>query len=240
MARDAVIEAFTDLAPRYEGAMNRELSEMWSVSYEDFIRSLVEAIALKADEVVLDVATGTAQIPVALAGQRMAPSGLVGLDITPAMLRRGKENIATRGLNPRVKLVCASAMAMPMAERVFDVVVCGLGMHHMSVEDVLLQMRRVLREGGRIVLACVNAPAIWRSALGGLAIRVALLFYGWTQKSFRAQAEAAAVPNLRTIAEWQSILRNLGYHRIEIVAQIPPRRIWYPGGLILRAVKEGA
>lgn len=240
MARDAVIEAFTDLAPRYEGAMNRELAEMWNVSYGEFIRRLVEAIALKANELVLDVATGTAQIPIALADRRISSSGLVGLDITPAMLRRGKENIAACGLNPRVKLVCASATDMPLAEQVFDVVVCGLGMHHMKVEDVLLQMRRVLKDGGRIVLASVNAPAIWRSALGGLAIRVALLLYSWTQRSFRAQAEAAAVPNLRTVNEWQSILRNVGYHRIEVVDRIPPRRIWYPGGLILSAEKDVA
>ena len=235
---DVIVEAFTDLAPRYEDAMDRELHELWGLSYKDFIHRLIEEVPVESSRVILDVATGTAQIPVTMASRMVPGSAAIGLDITPAMLKGGVANIQASGLNPRVKLVCASAMDMPFAESVFDVVTCGLGMHHMDVPRVLGEIRRMLREGGQLIIGCVSAPSLWRSPLASALIRMATLLYGRTHGSIRARAEAAAVPNLRTAAEWRTMLSGFGFAAIETVATFPARRLWYPDALILRAIKS--
>ena len=235
---NVVIDAFTDLAPRYEAAMDRELRELWGLSYKGFLDRLVETVPVDGSHVILDVATGTAQIPLTLASLEAPSRAMIGLDITPAMLLQGQANIEASGLNPKVKLVLASAMGMPFAESTVDVVVCGLGMHHLDVPRALSEIRRVLRIGGQIVIACVGAPSLWRSSIGGVLIRGATFIYSQANKSARAQAEAEAVPNIRTVTEWQELLSDFGFAAIEIVTRFTGRRLWYPGALLLRGVKS--
>jgi len=232
---DVVIEAFTELAPRYEETMDWELRELWGVSYEDFVNRLMELVPLEDGDVVLDVATGTARIPLKIASQAGAKGRIVGLDITWAMLRQGLANVEARGLTPRIGLVCASAMEMPFVEGVFDVVICGLGMHHMDVPQVLSEMRRVLREGGRLVMACVGAPRLWRSFWGSALLRILLARYRLTHRNARGQAEVEAFPNIRTASEWCTLLWNSGFGEIRM-AESSARRPWYPCALLIRAV----
>jgi ubiquinone/menaquinone biosynthesis C-methylase UbiE len=233
-----VIEAFTELAPDYEGAMDRELRQLWGLGYADLIGRLVEVVPAAGNALILDVATGTAQIPMAMAARSVTATAMIGLDITPAMLAHVSANVRASGCNPRVKLVCASAMDMPFADGTFKVVVCGLGMHHMHAPSVLSEMSRVLKKGGWLVLACVGAPPAWRSSIGSALIRVGALMYSRAQGSARAQAESDAVPNLRTATEWRAMLSDLRFAAIETVATFAARRLWYPGALILKATKS--
>ncbi len=236
---DLVTQAFTALAPRYEIAMDQELRRLWGLSYGGFVQCLADAINGDAGELVLDVATGTAQIPIALSARTANTGSLIGLDITPAMLRRGQQNIRACRSNPRVRLVCASAEVLPFRQDLFDTVICGLGMHHMDVCSALRAMRRVLKTGGRLVLACVDAPPLWRTQLG-VAVRAATALYSRMQRSARAQAEAAAIPNLRTRAEWQAVLLRIGFQDIRTRAEFDGRRLWYPGAVVLEATKGAA
>jgi ubiquinone/menaquinone biosynthesis C-methylase UbiE len=238
MSDDLVIEAFTEMAPRYVETVDRELRQFWGFSYREFVDWLIEAISVRDGDLVLDVATGTARIPLALAARTEVESRTVGLDITPAMLEYGQRDVDAEGLTPRIKLVCASAMAMPFVGGVFDKVVCGLGTHHMDVPQMLSEMGRVLKAGGELILADVAVPSFWRSSLASALIWVTALLYKLTHRSARAQAEVAAVPNIRTASEWRMILSDFGFTEIEIVAGFMARRFWYPGALVLRASKN--
>jgi ubiquinone/menaquinone biosynthesis C-methylase UbiE len=235
---DVVIEAFTELAPTYKETMEQELQDLWGLSYEEFINRLIELVSIEDGDVVLDVATGTARIPLEIVDSVEAKGRVVGLDITLAMLKHGQKDVEARKPSPPISLVCASAMDMPFTEGVFDVVICGLGMHHMDVPKVLSEMRRVLKERGHLVMACVGAPSLWRSSLVSALIWVTALLYKLTHRSARAQAEVAAVPNIRTASEWRTILSDFGFAEIEVVAKFPPRRFWYPGALTLQAIKS--
>ncbi len=236
---DVVVEAFTELAPRYEEAFDRELRTIWGVSYADLVARLVETVPAAGSGFVLDVATGTARIPMTMA-DRLAEGVTVGLDITPAALRRGLADIRARGLNLRVKLVCASAMAMPFSEGFFDTVICGLVMHHMDVPKVLSEIKRVLRNGGHLVMADVGAPRLWRSSVASAVLGLGARVYGLARRGARARAEAATVLNLRTVSEWQATLSDIGFSGIEIMDRFPGRYLWYPSALTLRAIKSAA
>ena len=57
-------------------------------------------------------------------------------------------------------------MQIPLGADSFDVVMCGLGTHHMDVPLLLSEIRRVLRSEGHLVMADVGAPAAWRTLWG--------------------------------------------------------------------------
>ena len=236
---DVVIEAFTELAAHYGDAMERELRLLWGLGYTEFIDHVLRVAASKDGDAVLDVATGTARIPLALVDQAPVARS-AGLDITPAMLKAGQADIRARGLESRIGLVCASATNMPFDDGTFDLVTCALAMHHMSPPQVLLETFRVLKEGGQLVLADVGAPPEWRSPAGMALIRIAIRLYGLTHRGARAEAELTAVPNIRTTSEWLEMLSGLGFRTIEIVAQVPGRRPWFPRAIFIRAIKGSA
>jgi len=234
--RDLVVAAFTELAPDYEPTVDGELRMFWGVSYRDFLARLLDIAAVAEGEVVLDVATGTAYLPIQIAG-RLGPGGRIyGLDITPAMLLHGAAKLQAAGLQERTGLACGSALEMPLADACFDVVLCALGMHHIDVPVLVSEMYRVLRPGGRIVLADVCANVFWQSWAGALLLRVLIVGYGLALHSVRARAEIDAFDNVRTVEDWRLLLAGRGYSDIEL-SQIQPRFPWYPGGFIARAMR---
>ena len=233
---DVVIEAFTKMAPQYEEVVDQELRKVWGFSYHKFVDWLIEAIPVRDDDLVLDVATGTARIPLALAARTKVESRIVGLDITPAMLEYGRRDVDAKGFTLRIRLVCASAMSMPFVEGVFDKVICGLGTHHMDVPQMLSEMNRVLKAGGELVLADVAASPYWKFPGVKTIIRIVALSYFLLGRNVaRAWAEADAVSHIYTADEWRAILSDFGFTRIEITGP-PARHRWYPRALIMKAV----
>ena len=78
-----VLDAFTELAPQYETTMNHELDLLWGVSYSEFIGSFIDTVPLDDGARVLDVATGTAMIPLEVTRRAPGVSHVVGLDSRP-------------------------------------------------------------------------------------------------------------------------------------------------------------
>ena len=113
MAEDrSVHEAFTALAPRYEQVIDHELRTFWGWSYDQVISLLLERAPLKPDQKLLDIATGTAVIPRRLAARGFQENQLIGLDITEAMLHRGKEEIQAMPGDHRIRLTCGDALQL--------------------------------------------------------------------------------------------------------------------------------
>ncbi|MGH3367568.1 MAG: class I SAM-dependent methyltransferase [Nocardioidaceae bacterium] len=104
---------------------------------------------------VLDLACGSSAIDATLTGasRRSAAPWVVGLDVSIAELRRGRE------LGRRDPLVRADAAALPFAGGTFDAVVSSAGLMVVSrLSQVLAEVARVLRDGG--VLAATVASAV--------------------------------------------------------------------------------
>src|SRR5512143_2026045 len=75
---------------------------------------------------------------------------LYGIDLSPSMLE-----IARMRLGDSARLELGDATRMPYEDRKFDLVLCMLSLHEMREQTrsgVLTEMKRVLKEEGRILL----------------------------------------------------------------------------------------
>ncbi len=110
---------------------------------------------LDLDMIVLDVACGAGH-----ACEQAAPHvrQVVGIDLTPALLRSGAERLRDAGLR-NVLLQQGDATSLPFVAASFDLVVCRSSVHHIPhPETAVAEMARVCRPGGRVVVSDMTAP----------------------------------------------------------------------------------
>ncbi len=146
--KQTIVDAFTEISARYEQVVDGELHRFWGWSYDSFVENLVQSTPLEENDRVLDVASGTAVIPLKLFSHGKTGGQVVGLDITYAMLQKGQQKIEKQQAGQIISLVCANAMSMPLQSGYFDVVLCGLATHHLDVAILLSEMQPVAAAWG--------------------------------------------------------------------------------------------
>jgi demethylmenaquinone methyltransferase/2-methoxy-6-polyprenyl-1,4-benzoquinol methylase len=110
---------------------------------------------------VLDVATGTGDLALELAG-RVGPGGeVIGSDFAEAMLERAREKAAARDLDAAVRprFEWGDALELQYPSGVFDAATVGFGARNFAdLGRGLAEMRRVVRPGGRVVVLEITTP----------------------------------------------------------------------------------
>ncbi len=97
---------------------------------------------------VLDVGTGTGQIPLELC-QRQLRARVTAIDMAAHMLEVGRRNVERAGLAERIQLQLCDAKRMPFADRTFDAVMSNSIVHHIPEPfAVFAEMVRVVKPGG--------------------------------------------------------------------------------------------
>ncbi|MBN1909703.1 MAG: class I SAM-dependent methyltransferase [Pirellulales bacterium] len=116
------------------------------------------AVDSHADE-VLDLGTGTAQIPIELCG-RSERFRVVAVDAAGHMLRVAAENVDAAGLTERIQLARVDAKALPYADSRFPVVMSNSLLHHLAEPELALREAwRVLAPGGLLFFRDLVRPA---------------------------------------------------------------------------------
>ena len=150
---------FDRIARRYD-MLNRVLSlgldQRWR-------RLTVAALRLEPGHRVLDLATGTSDL--ALAMLRSCPgASVVGLDPSPAMLevarQKWQRQSAADGASPAaLELGVGEAEELPFEDGAFDAVAIAFGLRNVpDRERGLREMARVTRPGGRIAILELGEP----------------------------------------------------------------------------------
>lgn len=233
-----IIDTFTELAPRYEETMDAELRYIWNTSYQDVIKLISSASPINNNDLVLDVATGTARIPLAHLDHHPEKYHTIGLDITPAMLRYGQKDIRQRQITNRIQLVCASGMEMPFADNSFNVISCGLGMHHMKVAQTVQDIQKKLKPEGTLVIVTIGAQKYWKKRLISYLLKIiAFIVFSIKDNPTRARSELEALSSIYTITEWYQILHTAGFSDVKIDVKLFGKFFWFPNGLLILAKK---
>lgn len=122
--------------------------DMVPAIFAGWVEPLLDLVALRPRERVLDVACGTGAVT-RRAVEMVGPSGkAVGLDMNPNML------MVARTKAPAVEWHEGNGMELPFPDAAFDALVCQHGLQFFPDPSVgLRQMRRVLTPGGRLGLA---------------------------------------------------------------------------------------
>jgi demethylmenaquinone methyltransferase/2-methoxy-6-polyprenyl-1,4-benzoquinol methylase len=134
---------FEDLPPKYD-----RLAEALSLGQNGRWRAeLVRHVARLKPQRILDVATGTAGVAIALA--RATQAEVVGVDISDPMLEIGRKRVYDAGLDQRVRLRNARAEQLPFEDGAFDAVTFTYLLRYVAdPAATLAELARVLRPGG--------------------------------------------------------------------------------------------
>jgi ubiquinone/menaquinone biosynthesis C-methylase UbiE len=154
---------------------------------------------------VLDLGTGTAQIPIELCRQHEG-ARVVGVDLAEHMLRIGRDNVRRAGLEERLRLDRCDAKGLPYPAGAFAAVISNSIVHHIpEPATVLAEMVRVVAPGGVVFVRDLLRPeddATWR--------RLVEVYAGdanaHQQKMFADSLHAAL-----TLDEIRSLVADLGF-----------------------------
>jgi SAM-dependent methyltransferase len=151
----------------------------WDLAADDYVRhwhrplagvqgELLDLAAPAPGEAVLDVACGAGVLAVA-AARAVGPAGRVlGVDLSDAMVRASRQRARELRLE-QTAFERMDAEQLELPDATFDLAMCALGLMYVPDPDAALrELHRVLRPGGRAVLAVwgERARCGWASLFG--------------------------------------------------------------------------
>jgi len=154
---------FDRIAPRYD-LLNRMMSfgidRRWR-------RKTVAALELEPEHHVLDLATGTADLAIAVA-RGCAGVHVIGIDPSGGMLAVGERKLERSKVGDRVELHVGDAQDLDFPDDRFDGVCIAFGIRNVDDRALALrEMARVTRRGGRVAILELSEPR--GKLLGALA-----------------------------------------------------------------------
>jgi ubiquinone/menaquinone biosynthesis C-methylase UbiE len=154
---------------------------------------------------ILDVGTGTAQIPIEICRQSPAPR-IVAIDLAEHMLALARINVQRAGLTERIQIEKADAKGFPFADGHFGAVVSNSIIHHIPDPSLCFaEMHRVCSPGGMLFIRDLLRPDN-RANLDQLVNTYAGEANDHQRKMFAESLHAAL-----TLSEVRDLVMRLGY-----------------------------
>ena len=152
--KEEVREMFDRIAPTYD-MLNHTLSlnidRLWR-------RRVVRLVRRFAPRRILDVATGTGDLAIAMA-RRIRGTQVLGVGLSEGMLDIARRKVAEAGLDGRVVFDTGDAERLFVSDSAVDVATVAFGVRNFGDLDAgLRDIARTLREGGRIVILEFSTP----------------------------------------------------------------------------------
>lgn len=147
LGRGMVVWLYDVYASRYDN-----IKQFDPVNEDYYLaRPILDRIPYVPAPLVLDVATGTGRLPLALLEQPGFQGRVIALDLSRKMLGIAAAKLAPYGT--RARLLHHPAESLPFPDDTFDLVTCLEALEFMmDFRVVLREMARVLRPGGMLVL----------------------------------------------------------------------------------------
>jgi demethylmenaquinone methyltransferase / 2-methoxy-6-polyprenyl-1,4-benzoquinol methylase len=150
---NSIQDMFNAVAPKYDF-----LNALLSAGFDRYWRKItVDELKPLENKLILDVATGTAEIAIELAIR--GKTRVIGIDFSAAMLELGKNKIISRNKHASIKLLPGTAENLPLKSDSFDGTVTAFGARNFyDINHALAEMHRVLKPKGKIVILEFSFP----------------------------------------------------------------------------------
>ena len=166
-------------------------------------RHLLEYSPVSIGQTVLDIGTGTGHLAIASAQIVKEQGRVIGVDISPQMLKQAQNKIAKLGLD-NIELQFADAEALDYPNHYFDHILCANTFPWMKDKEATLhKWFQFLKPGGRIA---VHTPAD-TAYIGAVVLRRVFAKYG---------LDLEASNRIGSIKQCQDLFKNAGFEDVEI------------------------
>lgn len=151
--KDQVEEMFNNISPKYDllnHLLSANIDKLWR-------KNAINMLKPYQPELILDVATGTADF--AVAATRIKGTKVVGIDISEGMLEVGRKKVEKKGLTNNIELIKADSENLPFVNDKFDAAIVGFGVRNFeTLKTGLSEIKRVLKPGGVFYILEFSKP----------------------------------------------------------------------------------
>ena len=134
--------------------LNPDLDAFYDAAFD----RIIDRVAAPEGSSILDAGCGYCYHLLRLA---RAPWRITGVDFSEVALAAGRANVERAGLSDRVTLKVGSILELPFPDASFDYVLCwGVLMHIPELDTALTELSRVLKPGGKLILAENNDRSV--------------------------------------------------------------------------------
>ena len=137
---------FNSVAGKYDlmnNLMSMGLHKVWK-------KILIESASLKKNAKILDIASGTADLAIALS-KKNKNFEIYQTDINLSMIKEGQKKLIDNGIV--MPSITCDAEALPFPSNYFDCVTISFGLRNMTKKDCALkEIYRVLAPGGKVLI----------------------------------------------------------------------------------------
>ena len=154
MSDSPIAKMFDRISPKYD-----RLNHLLSLNIDKTWRKkTAKAVAKDQPKTILDLATGTADLAIALAKYN-PQAHIIGLDISEKMLEIGKEKVKKQDLDNQIDLRLGDAAALPFESQFFDAVTVAFGVRNFeNLQQGLSEICRVLKPNGQVYILEFSMP----------------------------------------------------------------------------------
>ena len=146
--KEEVREMFDNIAPKYDllnHTLSMSIDRVWR-------RRVVGEVRRAKPGRILDVATGTGDLAIAMA-RRIRDVQVLGVDLSEQMLAVARRKIEARGLDGRIVLDRGDAERLAVADASVDVATVAFGVRNFGdLGAGLRELARTIKPGGKVVI----------------------------------------------------------------------------------------
>ena len=151
--KEQVTQMFDTISKEYDG-LNRVISFGIDIKWRKKVVSLVQETK---PETILDIATGTGDLAIALA--QTSAKKIIGLDISQGMMDVGIKKVKDKNLEDKIEFVLGDSENLPFETDTFDAITVAFGVRNFeNLEKGLSEIKRVLKPKGIFVILETSVP----------------------------------------------------------------------------------
>ena len=211
--KEQVTQMFDEISNKYD-TLNRVISLGIDQSWR---RKVVKIASETAPQRVLDIATGTGDLAIAL--KKTNATQIIGLDISPGMLAIGKDKVKALSLDKTITMVLGDSENLSYEDNYFDLVTVAFGVRNFeNLEKGLGELFRVLRPQGKLIILETSVPTKFPFKQGyhiysGLIVPLVGRIFSRDQRAYQYLSDSAAAFPYGDI--FNNILRKIGFIEVK-------------------------